>query len=179
MRRVSSALIHGATRLSEGVARAAVLAVADSGDNTVRDLHPEPGCEPIWIDDARTVIRRPREGARDLILGGARTSAVGFDAAAVGGFCFQNDATGYRVAAAESAFPSPLRELTSTDVGATWKATRVLWGSAAGHACGAYPATGSIVVFEGGDKARREHILMLAPPPPAWTLPTSAPSAPK
>jgi hypothetical protein len=187
MHRSQSALMQGATRLFDGAARAAAVEVPDLGDALLRELHAEPACEPFWLDGARAMVRRPREGARDAILDGVRTQTTGFDAAAVAAWCLEATAAGYRVAAAEPAFPSPLRELGSTDGGATWTPTRILWGSAAGHACGARVRSGALLVFEGGDKARREHVLMLAPaaappltsPSPSPSPAPSAPIAPK
>jgi hypothetical protein len=51
--------------------------------------------------------------------------------------------------------------LASDDLGLHWRVERVIWGGAAGHACGARLRDLSLLVFEGGDKARREHILLL------------------
>lgn len=154
-------LVHGGTWLVGGVARACVIEMPASGPTTVRDLHQDAGCEPLWLTDDRTLVRTPKTSRRDILDGSTRTEASGFEAAATAAWTVSGRPDALRVAAAEPAFPSPIRLLASDDSGLKWRIERVLWGGAAGHACGARLRDRAFVVFEGGDKARREHILLL------------------
>ncbi len=161
MHRRRDLLVHGGTWLVAGVARACVIEMPASGPATVRDLHQDAGCEPIWLTDDRTLVRTPKTSRRDVLDGTTRTETSGFEGAATAAWTVSNERNALRVAVAEPAFPSPIRLLASDDLGLHWRVERVIWGGAAGHACGARLRDLSLLVFEGGDKARREHILLL------------------
>lgn len=154
-------LVHGGTWLVGGMARACAIEMPSSGPATVRDLHQDAGCEPFWLTDDRTLVRTPKTSRRDMLDGATRTETSGFEAAATAAWTVSDRPDALRVAAAEPAFPSPIRLLASDDAALKWTVERVLWGGAAGHACGARLHDRAIIVFEGGDKARREHILLL------------------
>jgi hypothetical protein len=71
------------------------------------------------------------------------------------------------VAIAEPSYPYPLQRFDSTDGGKTWSRGAVVWGGSAGHAQTATLGSKRVLLFEGGDKARREHVLLLEIPPSA------------
>ena len=122
---------------------------------------------------------------REVIRGGLRAEASGYDGAATAAASLDAlgvmEASAMRVAQADPAFPYPLRELRSSDRGATWRPSATLWGSAAGHAIGVMIDGRPVVLFEGGDKARREHILALRLDLPgnAGATPVTSPTAPQ
>jgi hypothetical protein len=179
------ALRAGATRVAAGSPRACVVGIATDGSWTVSDLSEAPGCEPVLLGDGAALARLPKSGVRELIRGALRTEAAGYEGAATAAASLEPDAVGeigaMRIAQADPAFPYPLRELRSSDQGATWRPSATLWGSAAGHAIGVTVDGRPVVLFEGGDKARREHILALRLDLPATngTMPVTSPTAPR
>ena len=179
------ALRAGATRVVAGSPRACVVGVATDGNWTVSDLSEAPGCEPVLLGDGAALVRLPKSGVREVIRGGLRAEASGYDGAATAAASLDAlgvmEASAMRVAQADPAFPYPLRELRSSDRGATWRPSATLWGSAAGHAIGVMVDGRPVVLFEGGDKARREHILALRLDLPgnAGATPVTSPTAPQ
>jgi len=179
------ALRAGATRVVAGAPRACVVGVATDGSWTVSDLSDAPGCEPVLLSDGAVLARLPKSGVREVIRGTIRTEAAGYEGAATAAASLDaggaNGATSMRVAQADPAFPYPLRELRSSDRGATWRPSATLWGSAAGHAIGVMVDGRPVVLFEGGDKARREHILALRLDLPTTdgATPVTSPTAPQ
>ena len=161
-------VVAGATRVVDGHPRACAVELDATNAWKLVDLDAAPGCEPMWLSDASVLVRIPREGTRQLLVVGAtdgvRHPMTGFEGASTLAAPITARGELLRVAQADPGFPYPLQELVSSDGGATWTRARSLWGSAAGHACSAQLAGQPVVVFEGGDRARREHVLLLRLP---------------
>lgn len=173
-----SGLAAGVTRLVDGKPRAALLELRGDATWSVRDLGMELACEPVGLGPNEILVRTPKALSRSIIRQGSRGDSVGYEGAATTPAPMRSRAPALHVAQAEPGFPYPLRELASEDGGAHWKTVGVLWGSAAGHAVSAVIAGQTVIVFEGGDRARREHVLCLPLPPipaPDTAPPSRAP----
>lgn len=157
-------LACGATRLVDAKPRAAMAELSKDGSWRIVDLDAAPGCEPLWLGDDDVLIRLPRQSTRELLHAGARAASDGFVGAGNAGTLFSRADSVLRVAQSEPAFPYPLQELVSSDAGKTWKPARMLWGSSAGNVTSVTLGDRTLLVFEGGDRARREHVLTLLLP---------------
>lgn len=155
------ALVASATTARGGVPRAAAVQFTSKAGWELRELTDEPSCEPQWIGQDRSMVRKPGALDRQLLADGTKSPISGFDAGPTA-FALISVATGNtRVACSDGGFPYPLQELISRDLGSNWTKGRTIWGGSASNACSATAEGRRIVVFEGGDKARREHILVL------------------
>ena len=170
-------VVAGATRVVDGQPRACAVELDGANSWKFVDLDAAPGCEPMWLSDATVLVRIPREATRQLLVvgaaDGARRPMTGFEGASTVAAPITARGELLRVAQADPGFPYPLQELVSSDGGATWTRARSLWGSAAGHACSAELAGQRVIVFEGGDRARREHVLLLRLPEASEPTPKS------
>ena len=161
LRTEGGALRAAATRLVGGTPRACAVALDMNGGWRISDLSEGAGCEPILLPDGSALVRLPKSGVRELARGGNRVESAGFEGAATAGAVLPGPGGAFGIAQAETGFPYPLRELTTADSGVSWTAGGTLWGGAAGHAIAVTLDGAPLIVFEGGDKARREHILVL------------------
>ena len=137
---------------------------AGVGANVGANIAANIGCEPVWLNASNTLIRTPRSTERSVLHDGALTVASKYEGGALAGTALLAPNGTLSIAQPEGALPNPMRELTSTDLGASWSVARVLWGGAAGSSCSTTLDGQTLLVFEGGDKARRQHVLMLKVP---------------
>ena len=167
-----------ATRISNREPHACAIERGRDGKWTARDIGTVVGCEPVWLNASSTLIRTPRSTERSVFHDGTSTAATKYEGAGLAGTALLAPAGALSIAQPEGALPNPMRELTSTDLGATWSVARVLWGGAAGSSCSTMLDGQSLLVFEGGDKARRQHVLMLKLPPAKLLPPKAETTAP-
>lgn len=154
-------LLASATAVRSGAPRGCAVRYTPGKGWTIGELTSEPSCEPSWIGSDRVLLRKPGALDRELLADGAKNAVTGFEAGASAAAILHSSRGRIRIAASEPAFPYPLHELVSTDLGANWTKGRVIWGGASSNACSAGTDATRVVVFEGGDRARREHILVL------------------
>ncbi len=167
-------LVAAATRVSKGGPQACWVEISGDGAASVRPIDDEPGCEPLWLSPTDSLVRRPREAIRDARGTDGRVEAEGFTGSAVAGWSRSRAPSHFTCAQAEIGFAANLRQLESVDGGKNWRPTRLLWGGASGHTCGARIGEMDYLVFEGGDKARREHVLILEWPLTEGQRPTDS-----
>lgn len=160
-------LVAGATRVREGQPRAAAVRLGADGAWTIEELLEEASCEPVWIGDRRVLWRKPRSADRSYIFAGERGAVTGLDGGSTVFAVLSAQEARVSVAIAEPSYPYPLQRFDSTDGGKTWSRGAVVWGGSAGHAQTATLGSKRVLLFEGGDKARREHVLLLEIPPSA------------
>jgi hypothetical protein len=165
-------LAAGATRVGEGEVRAAVVEFDGVSQWTVRDLDSSPGCEPMWISADKVMVRIPRQADREILAATGRSPAVGFEGGAASfGVLDSSSGGGFGIAQSGAGFPYILQELVTVDGGLKWSVGRTVWGGSAGNAISAEVGSERLLVFEGGDRARREHVLVVR-------FPRSSPTAP-
>lgn len=174
-RLASGALAFTATVVEADGPRPALL-VADEGDWKVRLLSDEPSGEPTLIGDGRVLVRRA--GSLDRSTFALRDAGV--EPAAPGDATPPKpvDAIGYRGAPVTPAairlgpatwgalqpapgHPNPLSLLAGDDRGVAWSRVVELWGGPSGAVTAVHRGDERIVLFEGGDATRREHVLLL------------------
>jgi len=158
---VGGALVASATTARAGVPRASAVRYSLKEGWTVVELSEEPGCEPFWLEADRILVRTPGALERKILVAGARGPTSGFEAGPVALGLVFTDRSVTRLTGADSAFPYPLQEIVSRDRGATWSKGRTIWGGSASNSCSVESSGTRLLVFEGGDRARREHILVL------------------
>lgn len=173
-------LAAGATRVGDGGVRAAVVEFDGVSRWSVRDLDSSAGCEPMWITADKVIVRIPKQADREIVGSAGRTPAVGFEGGAASfGVLDASGDGGFRIAQSGAGFPYILQELVTADGGLKWAAGRTVWGGSAGNATAAQVGAERLLVFEGGDRARREHILVLRLPKPSPAARADPPPAPK
>jgi len=176
-------LTLGATRIEQGKPVAVEIAVDPRGPTplqfSIRRAGPDASCDPIRFDHDTVVVRTPGDTQRSVLRGGSDakpTLSNRFEGSATIAAPVGRRAEDLRLAQADPVFPYPLREVGSDDGGASWTKRSTLWGGAAGYATALRAADRVLVLFEGGDKARREHVLLLElPAETAVVKPTSEP----
>lgn len=176
MTELDGALLAGATSARGGTPHATAVRFTPKDGWKVSELTEEPSCEPQWIGPDRTLMRKPSALDREVLSAGAKFPASGLETGPTALGLIYAEGAVVRLAGAESAFPYPLQELVSRDSGATWTKARTVWGGAASNACSAKTAGGRVLIFEGGDKARREHVLVLRLTDAEANPPESAPT---
>ncbi len=170
-------MVAGATRLVGRSVRACVVTLDTADHWMVSELDAQPACDPIWMTDSTVLLRVPREGTRELLHDSVRTPAAGLTGGSAIAASITAVGGSVKLARADAAFPYPFDELTSADGGKSWAVSRVLWGGSSGQACAADLGANRLIVFEGGDRARREHVLVLQLPPALPLTPSDAPSS--
>lgn len=154
-------LRSAATVVSGGSVRAAEVRFTSGKGWSVAELLEEPSCEPLFLSNELTMVRAPKTMERSLVLAGTATPVAGYEGgASAAGMLIQKGPL-LRVAQAEAGFPYPMQEIVSADSGKTWSRGRTIWGGSAANAIGFALGDRRCLLFEGGDKARREHILLL------------------
>jgi len=172
----------GATRVDGGKPVAAALVMEGAG--SIRPLVSEPSCDPILFAAGLVVTRTPGETTRTTVRGldsadRSTTASTRFDGSAAIGAPIGVDRSALRIAQPDPGFPYPLREVASDDGGATWTRRSTVWGGAAGHATSFRTANSTLLLFEGGDKARREHVLLLELGPDQPATAVTSPTRPQ
>ena len=158
---VDGALLASATTARGGTPRGCAVRFTPGKGWAVSELTEDPSCEPSWIGAGRVIVRKPGTLDRELLLDGAKTAVAGFEAGAAGAALIHAAQDRVRLAAADPSFPYPLQELVSSDLGKSWSKGRAIWGGSSSNACSATVGPSRVIVFEGGDRARREHVLVL------------------
>jgi len=175
-------LRSGATAVVGGAVRAAEARFTAGQGWSVVELLETPSCEPLYLPGGLVMVRAPKSMDRSLLRDGKATPVTGYEGGASAGGLLYDSGDLIRFAQAEAAFPYPMQELVSADRGATWSKGRTIWGGSASNASGLSVGDRRWLVFEGGDKARREHVLLLrltmgeANPPPTPKASVSEPS---
>jgi len=169
----AGSLIVGATRLEGGRPTAIAIELGLEGSGSIRRVVDAPGCDPVWLGPDLVLVRAPGEMPRTLIRQRPSDPALSkqetgitstrFEGSAMPGAAI-GSAGSLRLAQADPSFPYPLREIGSLDGGTTWTRLSTLWGGSAGHATSVRQGGLVTVLFEGGDRARREHVLMVELP---------------
>ena len=155
------AVRSSATVVSGTAVRAAAVRFTPAQGWSVSELLEAPSCEPTLLPSGLTLVRAPKSMERSLLRDGAATPASGYEGgASAAGLLYEADNV-IRVAQAEAAFPYPMHEMVSVDGGKTWSKGRTVWGGSTSNASGLGLGDRRWLVFEGGDKARREHVLLL------------------
>ncbi|MEY4117909.1 MAG: hypothetical protein RLZZ116_1237 [Planctomycetota bacterium] len=178
-------LRSGATAVVEGTVRATEVRFAAGQGWSVAEMLKTPSCDPTYLPGGLVMVRAPKSMDRTLLRDGAATPVTGYEGGpSAGGLLYESSDT-IRFAQAEAAFPYPMHELVSTDRGTTWSKGRTIWGGSTSNAMGLALGDRRWLVFEGGDKARREHVLLLRlttaeanPPSPSKSAVPQATTAP-
>ena len=178
-------LRSGATAVVEGTVRATEVRFAAGQGWSVAEMLKTPSCDPTYLPAGMVMVRAPKSMDRTLLRDGAATPVTGYEGGpSAGGLLYESSDT-IRFAQAEAAFPYPMHELVSTDRGTTWSKGRTIWGGSTSNAMGLALGDRRWLVFEGGDKARREHVLLLRlttaeanPPSPSKSAVPQATTAP-
>jgi len=176
-------LTVGATRLEQGKPVAVELTLDPSGRFDIKRLSSAPGCDPLRIDTDTLLVRTPGDVQRTVLRGdglgpSSTTTSSRFEGSASVVASVAAARGELRLAQPDPVFPYPLRELASEDSGATWTRRSTIWGGSAGHTTSIRAGDRVLLLFEGGDKARREHVLFLEipAPPKAVTTPSGPPT---
>ncbi|MEY2716689.1 MAG: hypothetical protein RIT24_3032 [Planctomycetota bacterium] len=161
MMEFSGLLRSGATVVRDNVVRAAEVRFTSGQGWSVVELMEAPSCEPLYLQGGVVMVRAPKSMDRSLLRDGKATPVIGYEGGASAGGVLYERGDLIRIAQAEAAFPYPMHELVSADRGASWSKARTIWGGSASNASGLSIGDRHWLVFEGGDKARREHVLLL------------------
>lgn len=156
-----SGLVAGATRVRGGQPRATAIRLGADGAWRIDELVDDPSCEPLWLGQQKILWRTPRSPDRGYFFAGERGAVAGLDGGATSFGVLRADDARVAVALAEASFPYPLQQFDSADGGKTWSRGRVVWGGSSGHAQAIAVGAKRFLLFEGGDRARREHVLLL------------------
>ncbi|MFM1823453.1 MAG: hypothetical protein RI967_1719 [Planctomycetota bacterium] len=144
------------------------LLVRAAGAWRVRPISEEASGEPVVLDGARVLVRRAGSLDRALLSlpandGQAEPAAPaeGFQGAAIAPAVIAGPSG--RIAALQpaSTFPNPLSILATSDRGSHWTTLPNLWGGPSGAVNAVAHGDGWLVLFEGGDATRREHVLLV------------------
>ncbi len=169
MRRESGAdgkpvLRVGVTRVVEKDVRAAVLASTSEAPWQLTALGELASCNPMLLDGGRAIVRDPKSLKRTVVGGDAAIEAVRFEGAPQAGALVVADGNRLVLAQSDPVHPNMLRRMVSCDGGATWRRDTPVWGSPAATANAVRVGEDVVVVFEGGDTARRQHVLLVRVP---------------
>lgn len=178
----------GATVVRDGAPTAAfVVGTPDPvGAWSLQAAGTEPGCDPIAVDATRSVVRMPRTLERSVRGTGTSIGAAGYEGGPQTAALILNRGETVVLAQCDAIHPNVLRRMRSDDGGANWRRGATIWGGPAGNACAVLldtprhavaegstskpaetpnPVRGEAwIAFEGGDSARRQHVLLVRLP---------------
>jgi hypothetical protein len=153
-RRDASVLEAVATRVVDGTPRACVIR-RESGGWTINDLATEPSCDPVPAGPTGYSVRAPRTPERWITPQAQRRACPSTALPAWlpgpdgGSYLIGNGPRNDRLVVAPIASGRP-----------TW----VDWDGPVGTCCTVHHAGSMLAIFEGGERAPREHILLLKLP---------------
>lgn len=167
-----------ATRLPDGTPAFTATLVGDDGPRPallergadgwrLRKLSDEPGGEPVLLGNSRVLFRRAGSLERaSLPLADSGTApatsvtADGFRGAPIAPAAIAPRPGSTAVLQPSPTFPNPMTILVSEDGGARWSGRANLWGGPSGAVDAVAHGDRWLVLFEGGDATRREHVLL-------------------
>lgn len=154
----------GVTRVLEKDVRAAVLTSVGGSPWQLSVSSEVESCNPLFLDGARVMVRDPKSLRRQVIGGASPSDALGFEGAPHAGAVVNTDGSRIVIAQSDPVHPNMLRRMVSCDGGSQWRRATPAWGGPAGTAGAVRCGESVVVIFEGGDKARRQHVLALRLP---------------
>lgn len=154
----------GVTRVVEKDVRAAVLTSTGEASWQLATLGELASCNPMLLSGGRAMVRDPKSLKRMVVGGDAVIEAARFEGAPQAAALLVDNGTQMVLAQSDPVHPNILRRMVSCDGGATWRRDIPVWGSPAATANAVRFGEDVVVVFEGGDTARRQHILFVRIP---------------
>ena len=154
----------GVTRVVEKDVRAGVLVSTDGAPWQLASLGEVAGCNPLLLEGGGAIVRDPKSLQRTVLGGAAPIEAAKFEGAPQAGAILLGEGSQLVLAQSDPVHPNMLRRMVSCDGGASWRRDTPVWGSPAGTANAVRCGSQVCVAFEGGDSARRQHILFIQIP---------------